>query len=270
MDRLHDAPPDFRARVPGVVHGFGVVKAGPDSADIVGGKAAEPAVTVVGGRAGLARHRHLSVAEVGLVSGTVPGGCLKHFGNAARRVRVENVIGADRIVQHRQPGGVGDKRIGPRKIHPAVVGEHRIGLGHFPHRNAVGELSQRQRRVIPVSLHQIEAHAVGEILKGDGGGKLVDDLGGYGIFGADQSVPDRDDAVVIVRAVVAGIPPRPLQGDIGAVVDPGGFGDQAQVHGRTVRSKRFYGRACGPVRVGGVVPSEIPVFLAHAARDRKR
>lgn len=100
VDLRHDPPPDLRGGVAGIVHGRGGVVAGPDGGHIVRREAAEPAVVVIGGRAGLAGDGHFPVAEIDLVARAVPRGGLEHFGHAPGGVHAEHMARAHAVFQN--------------------------------------------------------------------------------------------------------------------------------------------------------------------------
>ena len=216
MDGPHDFLENLGSGVAGAVDAFRLVIAGPHRGHIVGRAAHIPAVLVVGGGAGLARHGH--GAQVGLRAGAPGGGVLEHIGHHIGGVGAEGHDGFRLVVNEHAAVGVQNLGVAAGVGEDAVVDKGAVGLGHFPDGNAVGQLPQGHRSVGAVVGHKTgDAQTVLQEVIGGLGPQLVDDLGRHGVQRILQGLQNGQYAE-IPAAVVAGIPAGAGQVDIGRVV----------------------------------------------------
>ena len=268
MDGFHDHLPDLSCGVAGEGHIFGSVVAGPDRAGVIRRVAAEPAVAVIGGGAGLACHGH--IAQAGFVAGAVGGRVLEHIGHGTGGALRKSGLGLGLVIEDDLAVAVLHHGVASCIGESAVVCKGGVGLGHLTDGDAVVGLAESQSRVVRVRLY--EAHdtetARQEVI-GRGRRQLIHDLRRNGVLGLLQRGQDGDDAVIGVGRVLR-IPRgmRKLDVLVIGVKDKRRRGDQTVFHCRTVDCDGLDGRAGRPCGLGGSVQTEADGLLAGAAAQR--
>ena len=272
QNRDHVFPHDQRrVSVDHKVDFLRLVEAAPGHRRVVGGIAGEPAVAVIRGRAGLARH--LRIGHLRRRTGAVKDGVAQHIGHIPGRMLTHGRVGLLGIVQHHLAVAVHHFGIGSGLTEHAPVGEGRIGVGHFPHGDAVGQLPHAQRRQADVGkllavdlfgLHQIvEAH----LLRGKSvalfRGQICQNLDGNGVQRLAQAVVDQHPAAVASAFVLGPLPA--VEHHIGRILIGGAGGDHAVFQRRAVDRNGLDGRAGRQAALGGAVEGQAALLFTHAA-----
>ena len=257
---------------------FGVaLVAHPHGGSVVGGVAHKPAVLVVGGGARLAGGvlalDVISSGGAGVVKHMlehivhIPGGALLDHRLWVQRVVDKQLLPAVHHLGH--PGKGAGALIDP------VVGEHGVGLGHFPGVDAVGEAAHGQGLGdigLPLfadhpALLQVDMVFVLDkfeaLLRGD---IVVHDAHGHRVQRAHQGLPHGEVAPVFGGARVQG-PGLAAVHPVGVVVQHGVGVELVELQHRGVDGQGLEGGARLPVAGVGVVAAPVHRLIAEHAGD---
>ena len=217
MQGFHDLVPHSDGRVgPGIGQDdlLRLVVAAPDNGGIVGRVAGKPAGLVVVGGTCLAGDGH--VAHIGRRAGAVGDNVSEHIIHIEAGLFADGGVALLGVVEDYIAVGVDNLGVGPGLTENAVVGEGGIGLGHFPHRQAVGQLTQAKGRVgdvgivLSADLHIVDQGGNAQLL----GQKIIAVLQAQQVQGLDRHGVDRAGNGAqngAVARVAAGVVFRPAR-----------------------------------------------------------
>ena len=277
MDGLHHHLPKAGSGVCvviGQINLLRLVVAAPDSSSVILGKAAEPAVTVRGGGAGLAGN--ILSGEYSGSTSTVVGCVIQAVVHIVDGLLAENLPAFLLVVQHDLTVTVIDLGIGPGSAVYAIVCKGGIGRRHFPHCRAHRQSAQGQGRNGNVGhIHAAGGHVtvhqiiLAEIILGKAEAvvraDLVQSIGSNGVDGGRNALED---------GFGIAIDPTVVFGPSAAVIGQGHIPNHRSravaplFKGGRIDGQRLLGGAGLELGLGGLVIGEEVVLLPHAAGQR--